>query len=94
MIPLSLAAGMLTAQSLGPKLPLRLATDAWPTYNGDYSGKRFSALDQINIDDLTLTTAGELLFTGDSGNLIALSHGGSGRYALGFQTGRKIRRLL
>jgi alcohol dehydrogenase (cytochrome c) len=27
---------------------LRPATDAWPTYNGDYSGRRFSPLKQIN----------------------------------------------
>src|ERR1700712_606494 len=34
-----------------------LATDCWPTYNGDYSGRRFSTLDQINsknIDRLAL----------------------------------------
>src|ERR1022692_2574027 len=52
-----LAASLLTAQTLDPKLLLRPATDAWPTYNGDYSGKRFSFLNQINsinIDNLTL----------------------------------------
>jgi acido-empty-quinoprotein group A len=27
---------------------LRPATDTWPTYNGDYSGRRYSTLDQIN----------------------------------------------
>ena len=24
----------------------------WPSYNGDYSGRRYSALDQINIDNV------------------------------------------
>jgi alcohol dehydrogenase (cytochrome c) len=54
---LALAAGLLTAQSLDPKLLLKPATDAWPTYNGDYSGKRFSPLAQINstnVANLTL----------------------------------------
>ncbi len=30
-----------------PKL-LQAATDTWPTYNGDYSGRRFSTLAKIN----------------------------------------------
>ena len=38
----------LLAQGLDPALLTRLPTDAWPTYNGDYSGRRFSTLDQIN----------------------------------------------
>ncbi len=36
------------AQLLDPALLSKPATDAWPTFNGDYSGKRFSTLDQIN----------------------------------------------
>jgi acido-empty-quinoprotein group A len=35
-------------QGLDPALLTRPATDAWPTYNGDYSGRRFSTLSQIN----------------------------------------------
>ena len=45
------------AQGLDPAALLRPATDTWPTYNGDYSGRRFSTLDQINagsIHSLTL----------------------------------------
>ena len=38
----------LPAQGLDPALLTRPATDAWPTHNGDYSGRRFSTLDQIN----------------------------------------------
>ena len=44
-------------QGLDPKLLLKPAIDAWPTYNGDYSGKRFSPLTQINsanVGSLTL----------------------------------------
>jgi alcohol dehydrogenase (cytochrome c) len=35
-------------QMLDPALLLKPPTDAWPTYNGDYSGRRFSTLTQIN----------------------------------------------
>jgi len=46
------------AQGLDPAALLKpQATDTWPTYNGDYSGKRFSPLDQINagnVNSLTL----------------------------------------
>jgi alcohol dehydrogenase (cytochrome c) len=40
--------GALAAQMLDPALLLKPPTDAWPTYNGDYSGRRFSPLTQIN----------------------------------------------
>ncbi|MDQ2777755.1 MAG: acido-empty-quinoprotein group A [Acidobacteriota bacterium] len=39
-------------------LPVLLAAQSWPTYNGDYSGRRFSSLSQINssnIGSLSLT---------------------------------------
>ncbi|HSU61795.1 MAG TPA: acido-empty-quinoprotein group A [Bryobacteraceae bacterium] len=38
----------LGAQMLDPALLTKPPTDAWPTYNGDYSGRRFSPLTQIN----------------------------------------------
>ena len=38
----------LPGQMLDPALLSKPATDAWPTYNGDYSGRRFSTLKQIN----------------------------------------------
>ncbi len=36
------------AQGLDPVLLTKPATDSWPTYSGDYSGRRFSSLTQIN----------------------------------------------
>jgi alcohol dehydrogenase (cytochrome c) len=36
------------AQELNPAKLLKLPTDTWPTYNGDYSGRRHSPLSQIN----------------------------------------------
>src|SRR5689334_5852188 len=61
MLPLFLALGSSTpfaaAQGLDSATLLKPATDTWPTYNGDYSGRRFSTLDQINagnVNSLTL----------------------------------------
>ncbi len=51
-------ASSIQAQGLDPTVLLKPdATDTWPTYNGDYSGKRYSTLDQINagnVNQLTL----------------------------------------
>jgi acido-empty-quinoprotein group A len=40
--------GSSAAQMLSPGKLLELPRDTWPTYNGDYSGRRHSPLDQIN----------------------------------------------
>jgi len=48
------------AQGLDPAALLKPPPDTWPTYNGDYSGARFSKLDQINasnVGSLTLAWA-------------------------------------
>src|SRR5580693_9479293 len=44
------------AQGLDPAALLKPATDTWPTYNGDYSGSRFSTLDQINAGNVSSLT--------------------------------------
>jgi acido-empty-quinoprotein group A len=57
LFALSLNAPRASAQELDPAALSKPATDTWPTYNGDYSGKRFSPLDQINatnVGSLTL----------------------------------------
>jgi len=58
LLLLAMRAPSLTAQGLDPSALLqKQATDTWPTYNGDYSGKRYSPLDQINagnVNQLTL----------------------------------------
>src|SRR5246127_1833771 len=54
VVPIGVAQGLDAAALLKP------ATDTWATYNGDYSGKRYSTLDQINagnIHSLTLAWA-------------------------------------
>jgi len=60
LFALGLLAPLVTAQGLDPAALLKPATDTWPTYNGDYSGKRFSPLEQINagnVGSLTLAWA-------------------------------------
>ena len=41
---------LLTAQGLDAAALLKPATDTWPTYNGDYSGRRFSTLDRSMLE--------------------------------------------
>ena len=43
---------VLAAQSLDPAKLLQPPTDTWPTFNGDYSGRRFSPLKQITAENV------------------------------------------
>ena len=57
--PFVLASAVLAAQGRGldPADLLKPLGDSWPTYSGDYSGKRYSSLKQINqttVKSLTL----------------------------------------
>jgi alcohol dehydrogenase (cytochrome c) len=56
ILTLVFVADAINAQGLDPKT-LKLFNpppDAWPTYNGDYSGRRFSELKQINASNIDL----------------------------------------
>ena len=44
------------SQGLDPSLLLKTPTDTWPTYNGDYSGARYSTLAQINAGNVGALT--------------------------------------
>src|ERR1700733_1638157 len=48
--PLLLLPGVAMGQGDGanPSEFLKPLRDSWPTYNGDYSGKRYSTLSQVN----------------------------------------------
>src|SRR6266849_3603448 len=54
LVILALSARMpiAAAQGLDATALLKPATDTWPTYNGDYSGARYSTLDQINAGNV------------------------------------------
>lgn len=49
---LALRPSCAAAQGLDPAALLKPPTDTWPTYNGDYSGRRFSTLEQINSGNI------------------------------------------
>jgi alcohol dehydrogenase (cytochrome c) len=51
-LALALFAVALCGQGLDPAALLKPPTDTWPTYNGDYSGRRYSTLDQINKENV------------------------------------------
>src|SRR5712672_3004033 len=53
---LNLHAPLVTAQELDAAALLKPATDTWPSYNGDYSGRRYSTLDQINAGNVSSLT--------------------------------------
>src|SRR5690348_12495049 len=53
-------AASLCAQTLNPAKLLQPPTDTWPSHNGDYTGRRYSTLSQINqgnIQSLALAWA-------------------------------------
>ncbi len=45
-------------QTLDPQKLLGAGTDSWPTYNGDYSGRRFSTLANINTQSVRTLSLG------------------------------------
>jgi alcohol dehydrogenase (cytochrome c) len=67
------------AQGLNPADILKPLANDWPTYSGDYSGRRYSKLTQINQSNVThLTLAWTARLTGGAGG------GGGGRGGRGF----------
>lgn len=60
---LVLAPGLAMAQGLDPASLLKPDTGSWPTYSGDYSGRRYSTLTQLNqttVKDLSLAFVARL----------------------------------
>src|SRR4029450_377204 len=50
------ATAALSAQGVGRDLLHTPLAEAWPTYSGDYSGKRYSTLTQINQTNVKALT--------------------------------------
>src|SRR5881392_2014258 len=46
------SAALLAQGGLNPAKLLTPPTDTWPTYNGDYSGRRYSTLTKINQSNI------------------------------------------
>jgi acido-empty-quinoprotein group A len=86
------------AQALDPAKMLKAPTDAWPTYNGDYSGRRYSPLAQINrtnVGALGLAWAFQAKTTGLTAvplevNGILYVAGGNQAWAIDARTGRQV----
>ncbi|MDE3196852.1 MAG: acido-empty-quinoprotein group A [Acidobacteriota bacterium] len=53
-----LTGGMACSQMLDPAKLLQPPTDTWPTYNGDYSARRYSTLKQINSSNVHTLSLG------------------------------------
>src|SRR6059058_4775829 len=78
--PFLLPAG-LWAQGGGvtPAELLKPLKDSWPTYNGDYTGRRYSALTQVNQTTVKhLTLAWSARVTSGPGNAGGAGRGGRG----------------
>ena len=59
---------LLTAQGVDPAMLHKPLGDSWPTYSGDYSGKRYSSLTQINQSNVkNMTLAWVNRYTAGSG---------------------------
>src|SRR3984957_151143 len=56
LFALALRPSFAAPQGLEPAALLKPPTHTWPTYNGDYSGARFSTLDQINAGNISSLT--------------------------------------
>jgi alcohol dehydrogenase (cytochrome c) len=80
---LCLIPALSAAQGLDPKEILKPLSNDWPTYNGDYSGMRYSRLTQINQSNVrNLTLAWTSRMTGGAPEQGAGGRGG-GRFGGG-----------
>src|SRR6202035_4710604 len=69
LVPIS-----LSQEPLDPALLMKPLGDSWPTYSGDYSGKRYSSLTLINQSNVKNLTLGWV-------SRVASGSGGGGRGA-------------
>jgi alcohol dehydrogenase (cytochrome c) len=88
--PFVLASAVLAAQGRGldPADLLKPLGDSWPTYSGDYSGKRYSSLKQINqttVKSLTLAWTVRLIDGPGGGGRPQAIVGGEGKGDWPFQ---------
>ena len=63
LVAVTVATGLLSAQGPDRALLHKPLGESWPSYSGDYSGKRYSSLTQINqtnVKSLTLAWARRL----------------------------------
>jgi len=64
---LTVNSAAVVAQGLNPEDLLKAPASTWPTYNGDYSGRRYSPLSQINASNVRSLALQWVYRTRDSG---------------------------
>ena len=64
---LAICGAAACAQELDPAKLLQPPTDTWPSYNGDYSGRRFSPLSQIDASNVRSLALKWMFRTRDTG---------------------------
>src|SRR5580700_1645043 len=70
---LTITPSVIGAQGLTPAEILKPPADSWPTYNGDYSGQRFSPLTQINSSNVhTLSLSWSTRLTVQGGGNVSI----------------------
>src|SRR4029453_9036878 len=87
LAPLILVPVVLAGQGRGVEPPelLKPLSDSWPTYSGDYTGKRYSALKQINqttVKNLTLAWVAKLMDGPGEAGGFGFGRGGRGGWAV------------
>ena len=91
----ALLPAIAAAQGVDANMLLKPLGDSWPTYSGDYSGKRYSALTQLNqsnVKNLTLSWVSRLTSGGGGGRGgAALNIGGEGTGELAAGGGTTIK---
>jgi alcohol dehydrogenase (cytochrome c) len=93
------AAAIMMSAACGPSFNARPADTNWPNYNGDYTGRRFSALSQITTANVHRLTAQWIFHTPKSDRLegtpivvdgVMLMTAANDAYAIDARTGRVL----
>ncbi len=95
LLSLSSVCSLCQSKGITPEQLLKPLKSDWPTYNGDYTGKRYSALTQINretVKNLSLAwysqlTAGAESVPSRAGEQVPLIIGGEGPGDIKFSAG-------
>ena len=76
MLPVACCCALLAAQSprgLDPAMLLKPPADSWPTYHGDYTGRRHSGLTQITPDNVHQLTVAWTFQSGSNAGIKAIA---------------------
>src|SRR5262245_14678457 len=83
LIPALVSGQSSTQGGLDPASLLKPLSDTWPTYSGDYTGRRYSALKQADRNTVKNLTLGWVarVTGGNSGGRVILGGEGTGEFA-------------